>query len=50
MQNCKKFNVLHGNDCRKYKKIFFYDAAMHRKNVSGRQFENPIKNTVYWKR
>lgn len=23
MQNCKKFNVLHGNDCRKYKEIFF---------------------------
>ena len=22
MQNCKKFNVLHGNDRKKYKEIF----------------------------
>ena len=50
MQNCKKFNVLHGNDCRKYKKIFFMMPPCIEKNVSGRQLENPIKNTVCWKR
>ncbi len=46
MQNCKKFNVLHGNDCRKYKEIFFMMLSCIEKNVSCRQLENPIKKAV----